>query len=113
MGDKIAVAHDTRLSSPVLRSMFIASAMESGADIFDYQIVPTPVLSYQTRARKFSAGVMITASHNPPEYNGFKVFTSKGEALDDESKLLDGPREHRPVHPSEKLELLKHMSIWR
>jgi len=107
MGDKIAVAHDTRLSSPVLRSMFIASAMESGADIFDYHIVPTPVLSYQTRARKFSAGVMITASHNPPEYNGFKVFTSKGEALDDESKLLDGPREHRPVRPSEKLELLK------
>src|SRR3989441_6351488 len=106
MGDKIAVAHDTRLSSPVLRSMFIASAMESGADIFDYEIVPTPVLSFQTRAGKFSAGVMITASHNPPEYNGFKVFTSKGEALDDESKLLDGPRESRPVRPSEKLELL-------
>src|SRR5437879_13728353 len=99
MGDKIAVAHDTRLSSPVLRSMFIASAMESGADIFDYHIVPTPVLSYQTCARKFSAGVMITASHNPPEYNGFKVFTSKGEALDDEYKLSDGAREHRPVGP--------------
>src|SRR5947209_9331809 len=102
MGDKIAVAHDTRLSSPVLRSMFIASAMESGADIFDYHIVPTPVLSYQTRARKFSAGVMITASHNQPEYNGFKVFNSKGEDLDDESNFLDGTRELRSVRPIDK-----------
>jgi phosphoglucosamine mutase len=105
MGETIAVAHDTRLSSPVLRSMFVASAMESGADIFDYQIVPTPVLSFQTRARRFSAGVMITASHNPPEYNGFKVFTSQGEALDYESKLLDGPIARKPVRPSEKLEV--------
>jgi len=87
--------------------MFIASAMESGADIFDYQIVPTPVLSFETRARGFSAGVMITASHNPPEYNGFKVFTSKGEALDDESKLLDGPIPRKQARPSERLEVLK------
>jgi len=57
---------------------------------------------FQTRARRFSAGVMITASHNPPEYNGFKVFTSKGEALDYESKLLDGPIARKPVRPSEK-----------
>src|SRR5207245_11737909 len=49
----------------------------------------------------------LSADTKPPEYNGFKVFTSKGEDLDDESKLLDGPREHRPVRPSEKLELLK------
>ena len=107
MGDRIAIAHDTRLSSPVLRSMFVASAMESGADIFDYQVVPTPVLAFQTRAGKFSGGVMITASHNPSEYNGFKVFTSKGEALDDESKLLDAPIKRKPVRPSERFEVLK------
>ncbi len=106
-GDRIAIAHDTRLSSPVLRSMFIASAMESGAEIFDYAIVPTPVLAFQTRARKFSAGVMITASHNPAEYNGFKVFTSDGEALDDESKILDDSISGKPKRPSERFEVLK------
>ena len=87
LGRIIALGRDPRLSGFVLKAAFVSSALESGARILDYDLVPTPALAYETRSQKAAAGVMITASHNPPEYNGFKIFDSAGEALKDESKL--------------------------
>ncbi len=85
LGGIIALGHDPRHSTPVLKAAFLGAALESGASVQDYALIPTPALSYQTRSQHSKCGVMITASHNPPEYNGFKVFDSKGEAFDDES----------------------------
>ncbi len=87
LGRTIVLGRDPRLSGPVLKAGFIASALQSGARILDYDLVPTPAVAYETRSQKASAGLMITASHNPPEYNGFKIFDSSGEALGDAGSL--------------------------
>ena len=85
LGSNLAVGRDPRRSGIVLRAAFIATALESGANIADYGMIPTPALAYETKATDRSGGVMITASHNPPEYNGFKIFDSNGESLEDGS----------------------------
>ena len=87
LGLKLALARDPRLSSSVLRSAFLSVALEEGATVTDYDMIPTPTLAYQSGHTHESGGVMITASHNPPEYNGFKIFNSRGETFDDEAIL--------------------------
>jgi phosphoglucosamine mutase len=87
MGGELALGNDPRYSGPVLKASFLSAALENGSRVLDYGLIPTPALAFQTRSLKRSAGVMITASHNPPEYNGFKVFDKLGEALDDETRL--------------------------
>ncbi len=81
LGEELALGNDPRYSGPVLKASFLSAALENGSRVLDYGLIPTPALAYQTRSLKRSAGVMITASHNPPEYNGFKVFNRLGEAL--------------------------------
>jgi phosphoglucosamine mutase len=84
-GRDIAIGYDSRSSSPALKAILLSSALENGANLKDYGFLPTPALSHETRSRGLNCGIMITASHNPPEYNGFKVFNSDGEAFDDET----------------------------
>jgi phosphoglucosamine mutase len=87
LGPRLALGRDPRYSGPVLRSAFLSSALQNGALVTDYGMIPTPALAYQTRHREADGGVMITASHNPAEYNGFKIFNSKGESLEDSTIL--------------------------
>ena len=101
LGLKLALARDPRLSSPVLRSAFLSAALERGARITDYEMIPTPALAYQSGHTNQSGGVMITASHNPPEYNGFKIFNSKGETFD-ETILSRSKSKSKPTNPTVK-----------
>jgi phosphoglucosamine mutase len=87
LGPKLALGRDPRESGPVLRAAFLSSALQSVKDITDYDMIPTPALAFQSGHDGMSGGVMITASHNPPEYNGFKIFNSKGESLEDSNIL--------------------------
>ncbi|MFW5818963.1 MAG: phosphomannomutase/phosphoglucomutase [Desulfovermiculus sp.] len=69
------VGHDCRHSSLAYQQSLVQGLMDAGVDITALPMVPTPVLYYAVRSLKRQAGVMITASHNPPEYNGFKVWS--------------------------------------
>ena len=125
LGLKLALARDPRLSSSVLRSAFLSAALEQGARITDYDMIPTPALAYQSGHTDESGGVMITASHNPPEYNGFKIFNSKGETFYNETiRSWTNPkskeknpkvklREIETAKPSEYKERLSHIQFER
>ncbi|MFC1931569.1 phosphoglucosamine mutase [Chloroflexota bacterium] len=76
----VVVGSDTRTSSDVLRHALISGLLAAGSRCEDAGVVPTPTLAFA--ARKFDAGVMITASHNPPQYNGIKLLNPDGSAFD-------------------------------
>jgi len=75
---EILVGRDGRLSGPVVYSAVTAGLMSSGRNIAEAEVVPTPALQYSTKALGYRGGVMITASHNPAEYNGVKVVGPDG-----------------------------------
>ena len=74
---QVNLARDCRLSSPRLRDAFCAGLKQSGCEVTDIGIVPTPLLYYSVLRLKAAAGIMITGSHNPREYNGFKIMVGE------------------------------------
>jgi len=81
---KILVAKDTRISGDMLESALIAGILSVGAEAVVLGVVPTPAVAYLTRKYGADVGIMISASHNPVEYNGIKFFNDKGYKLSDE-----------------------------
>ena len=79
----VLVGRDTRISGQMLASALSAGLMSQGAKVIDLGIVPTPAVSYLVKKYKASMGVMISASHNPSEYNGIKLFDGEGFKLPD------------------------------
>lgn len=76
---KVALAYDSRNNSAYFAKVAAGIFASCGFKVYLYQmIVPVPVLSFTTAYKNCTAGVMITASHNPKEYNGYKVYDSKG-----------------------------------
>ena len=80
----IIVGMDTRISGDMLEAALVAGICSVGAHAICVGIVPTPAVSYLTRLYKADAGVVISASHNPVEYNGIKFFNRNGYKLPDE-----------------------------
>lgn len=82
LGKKVAVVgHDNRVSSPILSNAFIQGAIETGITIYDIGLVTTPMYYFSWDNLDVVSGAMITASHNPKEYNGFKIaFDERGNA---------------------------------
>lgn len=97
---RIAVGHDNRESSPALANGLISGLRAAGADVLDIGTVPTPVLYWSEVTFDADAGVQITGSHNPPEWNGIKMTAGRaalyGDAIQDlhrritEDDLLQG-----------------------
>jgi phosphomannomutase/phosphoglucomutase len=80
----VVVGRDGRLSGPELSESLIRGLKATGRDVKDIGVVPTPVLYFAAQYLDSSSGVMVTGSHNPPEYNGFKIVLS-GETLANEA----------------------------
>jgi phosphoglucosamine mutase len=78
------VGRDTRPSGPMLVAALAAGACSAGGDVYRLGIAPTPAVAFATVDRKAHAGAVISASHNPPEDNGIKFFSSNGMKLPDE-----------------------------
>jgi phosphomannomutase/phosphoglucomutase len=87
----LLLAYDGRHSSPLIASVVKAGLNAMGIDVHDAGLVPTPCLQYCTKRLGYRGGIMITASHNPPEYNGIKVMASDGVEVprEDELKIED------------------------
>ena len=81
---RILVAMDTRISGDMLESALVAGICSVGAHAVVAGVIPTPAVAYLVRHYRLDAGVMISASHNPVEYNGIKFFDNQGYKLSDE-----------------------------
>ncbi len=79
---KVAVGRDMRISSPSLFQALSRGIIEAGADVYSLGEVPTEVLYFATVFYNYDAGIMITASHNPKEYNGLKMLNKKGPEVE-------------------------------
>ena len=77
---KVVVGMDTRTSGEMLKNALISGLLSTGVDVVDIGIAPTPLTGFAIKLYEADAGVTITASHNPPEYNGIKVWQSNGMA---------------------------------
>lgn len=81
---KILVGRDTRISGQMLENALCAGICSSGATVLLVDVMPTPAIAYLTRKYNADAGVVISASHNPMEFNGIKFFNANGYKLSDE-----------------------------
>ncbi|MDO5649616.1 MAG: phosphoglucosamine mutase [Gallicola sp.] len=100
----MVIGKDTRLSGDMLESALIAGLNSAGFSVIRLGVIPTPAVAFLTRYYKASAGAVISASHNPGEFNGIKFFGSTGfklpDALEDEiEELIENPdTEFYPTH---------------
>ncbi|HYO82225.1 MAG TPA: phosphomannomutase, partial [Bryobacteraceae bacterium] len=78
LGRSVNVGRDVRLSGERLRDALVKGLLAAGCNVTDVGRVPTPLLYYSVQHLKADGGVMITGSHNPAEYNGFKVVAGNG-----------------------------------
>lgn len=83
MGSPIVVGRDTRLSGDMLQAALVAGIASAGGDALIAGIVPTPAVALLVREMRAAGGIVISASHNPPEYNGIKCFDAQGFKLPD------------------------------
>lgn len=81
---KVVVGKDTRISGDMLEASLISGLMSVGCDVITVGVVPTPAVAYLIKKYGADCGVVISASHNPFEYNGIKFFNKDGYKLDDE-----------------------------
>jgi len=85
LGREIAIGRDGRTTSPMFRDAAISGLLSGGCNVHDTGMLPTPTLQHAVKHNGLDGGIMITASHNPPEFNGIKVIASDGVEI---------PREH-------------------
>ncbi|MCX6671256.1 MAG: phosphoglucosamine mutase [Euryarchaeota archaeon] len=78
---RCAIGTDARLSNHMLKSAITAGFLSTGCDVVDVGLVPTPTLQYTVKEKRFDAGIIITASHNPPQFNGIKGTAHDGTEL--------------------------------
>lgn len=84
---KIIIGNDSRKSGDYIISVLSSVLLRNGIEIHDIGVCSSPCLAYLTKKYNYPVGVMITASHNPANYNGLKLFSNKGEKFCDEQEI--------------------------
>ena len=95
------IGSDGRTSSPFIKHGVIASFLASGFEVIDVGIVPTPLVQFAVNNLNANLGVVVTASHNPPEFNGIKVIDSDGIEID-----LEKQKQVEEIYENEKFSLV-------
>lgn len=107
---KVIVGRDTRQSGDMLQAALSSGLMSNGLDVVDLGVVPTPAVAYLVRKHGYLAGVVISASHNPFEYNGIKFFDSEGlklkDEVEDEIEALINTNADVDIHSGESVGVL-------
>jgi phosphoglucosamine mutase len=85
---RVIVGRDTRISGPMLESALVAGITSMGGDPYLAGILPTPAIAYLAKSLGSDAGIVISASHNPYQDNGIKIFSGEGFKLTDEQEKL-------------------------
>src|SRR5437867_12553933 len=80
---RLVIGRDTRRSGPLLEAALIAGGLSAGADCYSVGVLPTPGIAVLTRRLEAHGGIVLSASHNPFEDNGIKLFSSEGTKLPD------------------------------
>jgi phosphoglucosamine mutase len=106
----VLIGKDTRISGYMLESALEAGLSAAGVDVHMCGPIPTPAVAYLTRALRLSAGVVISASHNPYPDNGIKIFSGDGFKLPDETEAQIEAEMERPMGCNEAAKLGK---VWR
>ena len=116
---RILIGKDTRKSGDMLEAALTAGLCSVGAKVISLGVIPTPAVAYLTRLYKADAGVVISASHNPCEYNGIKFFNSDGYKLRDEIEdeiedYIEGRKEitDLPTHGAVGYVATNHDAVW-
>src|SRR5438477_12753792 len=101
-GKKVAVGYDGRLTSPELEAALVNGLAEGGVDVVRIGRGPTPMLYYAAATLGVDGGIMVTGSHNPPDYNGFKLvlrgkafYGAEIQKLGDTARGLGDPHQIR------------------
>jgi phosphomannomutase/phosphoglucomutase len=94
-GKELVIGGDVRISTPALTENLIKGLLESGAHIINIGTVPTPLMYFAKKHLKTAGGVMVTASHNPPEYNGFKIILGEMPVTPEDLKALEKKMKQR------------------
>ncbi len=101
-GTEVAVGRDIRLSGDALKEALL-SGLLSKCDVTDVGVVSTPMLYFATNHLKKKSGIMITASHNPPEWNGFKLFKQNGCVHGEEMYQIKQIAKNSPTKPTAQM----------
>ncbi len=126
-GNRLSVGNDVRKSSPELKDALIEGLTSVGVEVLDLGTVPTPVMYFSTFTLPVDGGIEVTASHNPKEYNGFKLNIGKesffGENIQKLRDIIEkenyfktherGKRIHQPIMSNYIETLLKNIKIER
>ena len=112
----ILIGRDTRISGNLIESALVSGFLSYGANVKLLGIIPTPAVAYLTRKLKADAGVMISASHNPYEFNGIKFFSNKGMKIPDEleeeiEEIMDSEKIKELSATNEKIGTLEQVDI--
>lgn len=100
----LALGRDTRISGDLLQSALTAGICAAGFDVLDLGVLPTPALAWLVAKLGANGGAIISASHNPAEYNGIKFFSGRGVKLSEDEEaaieeLVEEPRADRALGP--------------